>query len=189
MDLILKCIDNHPQSRAHTGEIVERLSEMVLQFPASFANQLEMLRHIEADEEEKKTLREEGKLKRIEILSLMEQTTKQSDKTLTQERKKIEAEIDKVNEVSRRLVVKNHDLQSRINSLQCTVSTLKADIARKDSEISRRDSTIEKKMSDIEEKSRALQQKDTTISGMSEQLARTKTYLTTGQQVSIIVIM
>ena len=65
---------------------------------------------------------------------------------------------------------------------------MKADIAKKDSEISRRDSTIEKKTSEIEEKSRALQQKDATISGMSEQLARTKTYLTTGQQVSIVIM-
>ena len=38
MDLILKCINNHPQTRAHASEIVERLAEMVLQFPASFTN-------------------------------------------------------------------------------------------------------------------------------------------------------
>ncbi len=47
MDLILKCIHNHPQSRAHASEIVRRLAEMVLLFPASFANRLEMLRYIE----------------------------------------------------------------------------------------------------------------------------------------------
>ena len=50
MDLILKCIDNHPQSRAHASEIVEQLSEMVLQFPASFTNLLVILRHIEAQD-------------------------------------------------------------------------------------------------------------------------------------------
>ena len=59
MDLILKCIDNHPQTRAHASEIVERLAEMVLQFPASFANRLEMLRQIEHQEKEKQTLRSE----------------------------------------------------------------------------------------------------------------------------------
>ena len=47
MDLILKCIHNHSNSRAHANEIAERLAEMVLQFPASFVNRLEMLRHIE----------------------------------------------------------------------------------------------------------------------------------------------
>ena len=41
-----------------------RLLEMVLQFPASFVNQLEMLRHIELQEEEKRSgLREEGERK------------------------------------------------------------------------------------------------------------------------------
>ena len=59
MDLILKCIDNHPQIRAHTSEIVERLADMVLQFPASFANRLEMLRQIEHQEKEKQALRSE----------------------------------------------------------------------------------------------------------------------------------
>ena len=36
---------------------------MVLQFPASFANRLEMLRQIEADGEEKRALTEEGERK------------------------------------------------------------------------------------------------------------------------------
>jgi hypothetical protein len=49
MDLIIKCIHNYHKSRAHASEIVGRLAEMVLQFPASFANRLdEALRQIEA---------------------------------------------------------------------------------------------------------------------------------------------
>ena len=63
MDLIRKCIDNYVKSRAHANEIVERLADMVLQFPASFANRLEMLRQIEADGEEKRALTEEGERK------------------------------------------------------------------------------------------------------------------------------
>ena len=47
MDLILKYIHNDSQKRAHAGEIVERLAEMVLQFPASFAYRLEILKHIQ----------------------------------------------------------------------------------------------------------------------------------------------
>ena len=63
MDLIRKCIDNYPQTRAYASEIVERLANMVLQFPASFANRLEMLRRIEVDGEEKRALTEEGERK------------------------------------------------------------------------------------------------------------------------------
>ena len=42
MDLILKCIHNHPQARANADEIVKRLVEMVLQFPVTYASGLEM---------------------------------------------------------------------------------------------------------------------------------------------------
>ena len=57
MDLILKCINNDFRMRAHAREIVERLAEMVLQFPVSYGNRLDMLIHITIDKEEKKSLR------------------------------------------------------------------------------------------------------------------------------------
>ena len=46
MDLIHKCIDNHPQARAQASEIVKRLAEMILQYPPSFINGSEMQRRI-----------------------------------------------------------------------------------------------------------------------------------------------
>ena len=67
MNLIYNCIHNHPKSRSHASEIVERLAEMVLQFPASFSNRLEMLRQIEADREEKSALTEERERKNMVI--------------------------------------------------------------------------------------------------------------------------
>ena len=86
MDLILKCIDNHPQIRAHTSEIVERLAEMVLQFPASFANRLEMLREIEHVEEEKRALREEGEAenqrKDQEIVNLQKEAEEKEEEII-----------------------------------------------------------------------------------------------------------
>ena len=54
MDLIMRCINNDSSLRAHASEIVERLAGIVLQFPASFANRLEMLRSIEHQEQESK---------------------------------------------------------------------------------------------------------------------------------------
>ena len=63
MDLIQKCIHNHSKSRAHASEIVERLAEMVVQFPALYSNQLEMLRQIEAVNESRRALTEEGERK------------------------------------------------------------------------------------------------------------------------------
>ena len=52
MDLILKCISNHPPQRGNASEIVQRLKDAVVRFPPSFANKVEMLRRIKTLEED-----------------------------------------------------------------------------------------------------------------------------------------
>ena len=73
MDLILKCISENPQCRAHAGEIVEQLAKMVSQFHATSANRVELLRRTEADEEEKRWLQDEDKRKTTELQSKEEE--------------------------------------------------------------------------------------------------------------------
>ena len=87
MDLICKCIDNYVQSRAHANEIVKRLADMVLQFPASFANRLEMLRQIETDGEEKRALTEKGERK--------DRVIQQKENKISLHREEAQAEKDK----------------------------------------------------------------------------------------------
>ena len=95
MDLIRKCIDNYVQSRADANEIVERLADMVLQFPASLANRLEMLRQIEADGEEKRALTEEGERKDRVIQQKESQISLHKEEVRTKEEEKT-AEIDQL---------------------------------------------------------------------------------------------
>ena len=64
MDLIHRCINSDPQLGPHAYEIIRRISWIASQFPASFANRLEMVRQVEAVEEEKRTLTEEGEILR-----------------------------------------------------------------------------------------------------------------------------
>ena len=87
MDLIRKCIDNYVQSRAHASEIVERLAQMVLQFPASFVSRLEMLKQIEADGEEKRALTEEGERK--------DRVIQQKENEMSLHKEEAQAEKDK----------------------------------------------------------------------------------------------
>jgi chromosome segregation ATPase len=84
MDLIHRCIDNDAQLRPHTSEIARRVSRVTIS--ATFANRLEMLKQIEADEEEKRTLSEEGEKKdkviqekEIQIMSLNEEVNALSE--------------------------------------------------------------------------------------------------------------
>ena len=95
MDLILKCIHNHPQSRAHASEIVARLEGMVLQFPASFVNRLEMLRQIEAIEEEKRALSEEGERKDRVIQQKESEISSLREEVQAEKEQKV-AEIDQL---------------------------------------------------------------------------------------------
>ena len=95
MYLILKCIHNHPQARAHASEIVERLAEMVLQFPASFTNRLEILRQIEADGEEKRALTEEGERKDRVIQQKEDEISLHRQEVQIEKKQKI-AEIDRL---------------------------------------------------------------------------------------------
>ena len=94
MDLILKCIDNHPQTRAHASEIVEQLAMIVSLFPPSFSNRLDMLRKIEDYEEKKHTLNIELE---TEILKMKDQVLNKE----SQLQCKIEEVQQKTNEMAR----------------------------------------------------------------------------------------
>ena len=69
MDLILKCIKNDPNGRAHTNEIVDRLAELRVKFDISFSNRLEMLTCVQGQRLEMKELREmlERRVQEIEL--------------------------------------------------------------------------------------------------------------------------
>ena len=58
MNLILKCTDNDPEQRIHASMIVDGLKKMVVKFPISLQNQLEMQKYIQVTEEDKRALRQ-----------------------------------------------------------------------------------------------------------------------------------
>ena len=68
---------------------------MVLQFPASFANRLEMLRHIEVQEEEKRSLSEEGERKDRVIQQNVNHMSIRREEVQAKDQKKA-AEIDQL---------------------------------------------------------------------------------------------
>ena len=96
MDLILKCIDNYAQARAHASEIVGRLAEMMLRFPSSFANRLdEALRQNEVLSREIRKLREENRRTDKEIQDLQRAfgDVKQEKRLLREEIERKDGEI------------------------------------------------------------------------------------------------
>ena len=103
IDLILKCIHNHPQRRAHASEIVDQLAEMVLQFPASFANRLdEALRQIDAITKENRDLKIENR--QIETLH---KETSDLKETFREELERKDREIQELKAEIKLLKVEN----------------------------------------------------------------------------------
>ena len=110
MDLILKCVNNHTQRRAHAIEIVGRLTEMVLQFPASIANRLdEALRQIEAlnrdlREENRRT---EALVKEIHDLQRENGDLRQEKRTWREEIERKDKEIQELRTENELLKIEN----------------------------------------------------------------------------------
>ena len=120
MELILKCIHNHSQSRVRANEIVKRLAEMVLQFPASFANRLEMLRRIEADKEEKRVLTKEGERKDRVIQQSKEKVSVYEEKVHAKEQQNIgQLKVTHSSEIEQlRLQIKSLNNQNELISVE-----------------------------------------------------------------------
>ena len=64
---LMSLINNSPRRRAPASEVVERFAELVQQLPSSFLNRIELLRRIEAEDNEKKRLQDESERKSDEI--------------------------------------------------------------------------------------------------------------------------
>ena len=143
MDLIHRCINNDPQLRPHAGEISRRVSRVVSQFPASFANRLEMLRQIEADGREKRALTEERERKdnviqeksneiliqREEILALTEEREKK-DRAIQQKESQISSlreEVSKAKEEQKSAEIDRLKLahSSEVEQLQLELRDMK----------------------------------------------------------------
>ena len=173
MDLILKCIHNYPQARAHTNEIVERLAEMVLQFPASFAHRLDMLRRIETQEEEKRALTEERE----------EMARKVEEKDVELSNLRGEMEVKELHCTSE---VKQMDLQ--VKRLKADESLHKSTYSQLETELadvkSFQNAAIRRKDVQIDAKTRALKKMDEVNVELNDQLTRMKEYVAKKQQVS-----
>ena len=119
-----------------------------------------------------------AKLKVFEVL------IQSNEKTLRQQKEEYEIQLARERESCRRLVVENHESKSNINSLEHKNLMLKADIIRKDATITSKDATIASGESELNAKTKTLEEKGAIISGLSEQLTRTREHLSSKQQVS-----
>ena len=128
MDLIHRCISNDPRLRPRASEIVRQVSTIATQFPASFANRLEMLKRIEAVEKEKRALTEEGERK--------DRFIQQKEDELALNRDKVQAEIQqKLTEIDRLNIVHSSEMKQLQLQIRDLNTQNKLITVEKDSEI------------------------------------------------------
>ena len=206
MDLILRCINNDPRRRAHASEIVERLSSIKLQFPASFANRLEMLRQIEQQEEEKQALRDEGEAERQrkeqQISSLMKEAEENEEENLrltlahSSEVEQLKLQVQDLNsqkhliaanresevtELKTKVAVFETQIESNTTLLQ-KISELESEILRKNEVLSRKDSELSRREADLSRKKYELSEKNVEVSKNIATIKRKESDLETKTQ-------
>ena len=137
MDLILRCINNDPRRRAHASEIVERMTAIVLQFPTSFANRLEMLRQIEDLIERGRALKEEG-----------EAENRRKDEEIIKFQKEAENKEEELVLLSRVLLSEVEQLKIKVRDLnvqnQLLTATKEADVTELKTKVAAYEEQIEK---------------------------------------------
>ena len=92
MDLILRCVSNNPAGRARAAESVQRLGDMIHQFPPSFADRVKMLQRIETEINEKQMLRAESQRLAVEA----RQCKGEVEQVVTKMNKSHEAVVERI---------------------------------------------------------------------------------------------
>ena len=213
MDLIKGCIKNDPHFRPDIWKIVRRARMMI---SSDFPDIVEVLRlrHFQVQEGNAKQKAENdqerdvglsGEVERLNLVqsSEVEQMRfqvsdlitqnrlltlktgaeltemKVKTETLEQEKSELQKQIEEDNASRERLEGELAHSKTSIRTLQCTNLELEAKILRNDA-------TIVRKEVELEASEKALKAKDSIISGMKEQLTKTRDYLAMKQQVSNI---
>ena len=190
MELILRCIHNDPQQRDDISEIAEQLARMVQQSPASFSNRLDMLKHIEAVEEDKKSVKKEEEERSKIIRQNKEQILSLKEEIQIKECEKAK-EMEQLSLVHKTEVVQLHsqikDLVVEKNLRKSVNSTIQRELETKDVIISMKDDILSRKDSELKAAARAKQEKDAIISSLAENLNCIRKYLGAEKQVRIII--
>ena len=158
-DLIHRCINNDPRRRPHTKEITRRIGEVASQFPATFANKLEMLRRLKAVEEENKDLAEERK--RVQTA-----------------RSEYQGQLEAIKEENKALAEEGERIQANRLEILGQLEAVKEEKRALAEEGKRVHTALVKKINTT------LVERDATISAMSKQLTKARQLLTTEKLVS-----
>ena len=140
MDLLLRCINNDPQVRPCASEIVDRLAEVVLEFPSSFASPLAMCTQNESSRSDKSSIPSSDKQATCRVLGesqlkLMLKESKSKAQISETEKKTLEKERNIAKSEVASLTKKVNDLENTISS---TIKKFEENTAREQDDYKKR---------------------------------------------------
>ena len=174
MELTQKCIENDPKRRAHAREILEIVTAIKLQFPTTFTNQIEMLKRMNAYEEENNRLKAEIKKKQHD--------TDRNNFLHSSEITQLQLQLKSLN-------TEYHVLKtdSRLNIAQLKAKI--SEIERLETCLASEKRTNKAYLADKETETRALDEKDAIITEMSQLITKAMEFAVKNKQVCIFKVV
>ena len=205
LDLIRMCLSNNPDHRPHALDILGRLRDIVLQYPPSFENRVEMLRRISEDNTQKSDLQQE-----VDKISIEAQaSTEENERRICNVKAELSSttlaysvEIEQVKLQAANIAAKleglvslreaeNSSLTSTLKDtkeeaevLQQQVSAQKAMLSIQETELVEKTAVYKRKNAECESLNPilrctrdALDKKEAIITDLNRQLSRTRDYL------------
>ncbi len=198
MDFIMRCLSNNPQQRPTAAEIVSRMVGVVLEYPPSFENRVEMLQRVSALLTEKRELEEEVVRKDLaiqekagEIEVLVEKKRRQEEESEnTVERMQLVHSVE-----AHQIKLEIEDLKSQLEDKETIVNTKDEFIISRNARIVELETQCQQLTEEVElqiahkdsiiaSKDTSLHKKEATNQSLNNQLTKTRDYLTSKPQVS-----
>ena len=123
MSLILKCIDNDPEQRSHANTIVDKLKNMVVQFPVTFHSPLQMQQFIQISEEDKRALTEVAEM-RAGIIIRKDEEIRNLSKYM---QSKLESENNEKERLKLAHSMETKELQAQIEHIKVDMRAMKTE--------------------------------------------------------------
>ena len=201
-DLIMRCLNNNPQRRARAVEIVQRMGDLILQFPPSFENRVEMLRRISADIMEKRELQQEiekraSKIeeKQGEIERGSEQNRRQKEESENAKERielacsvhteQLQLQVDEL-KVQKKVMLQGisttlHERELQLSQLRTEVELQRVTISTKENEIVTKTAELSTTRTDLVSKEAELSTTRADLASKEVELATTRADLTSNK--------
>ena len=181
MDLIMSCLKNNPQLRVPATEITGRMNDLVLRFPPSFQNRIDMLQRISADEAERGQLQQEIDTKaaqiddnKRDIASIM-----QTNETQKQEH---ETSVERINMAHSTEV---EQLQIQVADQRATIELKESQIVNNTSELDSYRANHEKMIMEVEQLQQQVAGQKAMISLQESELAANTSKIATLESIKL----